>query len=98
MAAVPMDYSADVGEPNAGSLEIGGAVKALKHAEELVGVAHIETHAVVANEDDLLGRGGSGADFNLRSFTRASVFKRIGNQVDHDLAEQGGISFHLRQI
>ena len=39
------------GEANAGSLELLGAVQALKDSESLVGVLHAKAHAVVAHKD-----------------------------------------------
>src|SRR5438093_9370425 len=46
-AAVPVDDPLHDGQADAGALVVLGVVQPLEHAEELVGVAHVEADAVV---------------------------------------------------
>src|SRR5689334_12347616 len=46
-AIVPLDDAADVGQADAGSLEVFHTVQALEYAEQLVHVVHVETGAIV---------------------------------------------------
>src|SRR2546426_131573 len=49
-AAVPRDHAVHVGQADAGALEFCRRMQALKYAEQLAGVIHVETHTVVAYE------------------------------------------------
>src|SRR5262245_9937420 len=49
-AAVALHDALHDGEAHAVALELGFAVQALEHAEELAGMAHVEAGAVVAHE------------------------------------------------
>ena len=48
-----MDDALHDREADAGTFEILRAMQPLEHAEELVGVSHIEAGAIVADKDDL---------------------------------------------
>src|SRR5438874_12336468 len=48
--AVPMHDPVDNGQPHAGAVVVLGAMQPLKHAEQLVGVAHVEAGPVVLDE------------------------------------------------
>jgi len=63
---MPLNNTADIGQPNAGALEFMGAVEPLKDAKELIDILHIEADAVIANEDHCFAApGGSTADFDF---------------------------------
>ena len=47
---MPHDNPLHQGEPHAGALELRNRVQALKDAEELADVLHVEAHAVIADE------------------------------------------------
>src|SRR5207302_388055 len=49
-AAVFADDALDGGQADAGAFEVLRAMEALKHAEQFVGVAHVEPDAVVAHK------------------------------------------------
>ena len=67
---MPADDPADIGQADTGTLEFIGAVQALKDAEELVGILHIKTHAVIAHEYyGLRTMGRRHTDFNFRLLT-----------------------------
>ena len=51
-----MDHAPDVGQADAGALELLRAVQPLEDAEELLDVLHVEAHTVVADEEDELAR------------------------------------------
>jgi hypothetical protein len=52
---MPVDDAPDIGQPDAGALEIRGPVEPLKHPEELVSVTRVETYPVVPHVNDVLG-------------------------------------------
>ena len=49
--AVTLNDALDDRQADAGALEILRAMQPLEHAEQLVGVAHVETGAIVANKE-----------------------------------------------
>ena len=94
-----MDDAADVGQADAGALELLGAVQPLKHAEQFVRVLHVESDAVVAHEeDDLVGRAWHGADLDLRLRACGGILDRIGQQVDEHEPQQRSVGLHHRKI
>ena len=50
-AAVLVNDSLDIRQTDSGAFELRRLVEALKHTEQLAGVCHIETCAIIANED-----------------------------------------------
>ena len=50
-----IDDAANIGKPDACTLEVFLAVQALKNAEEVVGILHIKPHSVVTDENHDLG-------------------------------------------
>ncbi len=76
------------GQPYTGALELILAVQTMKHLEQLIGLAHVETGAVVTYEIDILDTIVLAADFNLRIFFQTREFERIGQQVAVNLAQQ----------
>ena len=49
---MPMDNALDNGQPHSGTLKFFFSMEPLEHAEQLVRVFHIESHAVVLDEID----------------------------------------------
>src|SRR5690242_20838900 len=85
-AAVPLDDALRQGQPDAGALELVGAMQPLKHAEQLVDVAHVEPHPVVPHEvDDRLSLAPR-PDLDLRIGTAASELEGVADQVREHLA------------
>src|SRR5690348_15098710 len=93
-----MNDPAHVGQPNPGPLEFNGAVEPLEDSEELVRVAHIETHTVVPHKNNILGRARLTADLNPGRFPGASIFKRVADQVEHYLLQEGRVRFDPGQV
>ena len=50
-AAMPVNDSLDTGEPNTGAFELVACVQPLEYSKELVGLFHVESHAIVPNKD-----------------------------------------------
>lgn len=92
MSAVAFDDALDDRQADAGAFKFLGAVQALEDAEQFVGVFHIETDAVVADENDGFIVHGAQADFNDGGFARPAVFDGIGKQVGKDLFEKARIA------
>jgi hypothetical protein len=60
------DDTLDIGQSNAGAFELVGVVQPLKNAKQLIGVLHIEAHAIIADKKDLFAVvPGMAADFDL---------------------------------
>jgi hypothetical protein len=51
---VTLDDALDDGQTHAGALEILQAVQPLEHAEQLIGIFHVEAGAIVTDEENLL--------------------------------------------
>src|SRR6266436_4393537 len=62
--AVPLNNPPDVGQTHAKAFKIRTGMQPLKDAEEFGRVSHVETDAVIADEDNRLLVGGGRADFN----------------------------------
>ena len=77
-----VDNATNVRQTNAGTLEIGGAMQSLENAEQFVGVAHVESHSIIANENDVLTLIIGTPDLNPRLFAWSRILKRIGEQVE----------------
>ncbi len=93
-----MDHALNNGQSDASALELVRPVQALENAEELVGVAHIESGAVVADEIDGF-RSPLAADFDFGLIpARAGVFEGVGDEIGPSLPQQGGIAPAGREI
>lgn len=88
------DDAADIREADAGALEFGLGVEALKDAEEFGGVFHVESDAVIAHVEDVFGGVyalGNGADFDARVGGGRGVFGGVLDEIGPDLPEHGGV-------
>ena len=94
-----MNDTADIGQPDAGSVEFIGSMESLKDAEEFVGVAHIESYTVVPDEHYcfvLTGLLTADLDGGLGSCP--GKLNGIADQIGKDLSQHGRISGDLRQL
>ena len=80
------DDAADVGQADAGPLILARGVQALEDAEQLAGVAHVETDPVVADEESNLSVRGGTPHLNLGTFPATGVLQGIGEQIAHHQA------------
>src|SRR5689334_5309570 len=85
-----LDDAANVSEADAAALEVLRAMKPLEDSEQLVGVLHVEAHAVVPDVDDVLGaRNVDRADLDARPLPRARVLQRVPQEVpEHEEQER----------
>ena len=85
--------------PDAGALVVLGAVQALEDAEELADVLHVEAHAVVAHKVGTCSPSCSSQPTSMwATLALAGELEGIGQQVDEDLLEQGGVGLAGRQV
>jgi hypothetical protein len=80
------------GQADPRAFEILVPVQALKDAKEFVFVLHVETHAIVTNEEDSLSLLLKISDLNNGALARTGELERIGNQVLKNLLNQNGIA------
>src|SRR4051812_38082226 len=93
-----LDNSADNRQAYARALKLRLRVKALEDSKKLLGVIHVETHAVITDKNDpLLGRFVP-AHFNPSLTAVAGVLERITKQVEKHLAQQQWITSDGRQL
>src|SRR5207237_6228312 len=96
-AAVALNDAPDVGEADAGALEVRAAVQALKDAKQFLGIFHVEAHAVVADEDNRLSLRLEGADLDAGLGAGPGVFEGVGQQVDEDQPQQRRVAANIWQ-
>src|SRR5258706_10117919 len=96
-ATVALDHSLHDCQANSGTLKFIEAMEPLKDAEKFVGVAHIETGAVVLDEISRFAVLRPTANLDARVLAFAGKFQRVGNQVGPDLLEQRRIGLAARQ-
>src|SRR5205823_11910466 len=75
-------------QTDAGARERLLRMEALKHAEELVGIAHVETDAVVAHVVDGVRALAQCALFDAGWIAAGAEFEGIGQQVDQHLRSE----------
>ena len=93
-----MNNPTNVGEPNTGSFKLIDSVQSLKYSKQFGGVLHVESHAIVADEKNDLGRAGVlHTDLNRRDRPGARKLHGICDQVHKDLSEHGRIALYFRQ-
>src|SRR5713101_1822709 len=89
--AVTVDDTPDDGKAYTDSLVLFGTVEPLEHAEELVGVAHVETGAVVFHVVDVcvaLLCLSPAADLDDGGVLIAREFDRVAEQIRQHLLQQ----------
>ena len=92
-----MDDALHNGQAHPGSFVLFGAVQALEDAKELVCICHIEADPIVLDKIDVFPSNLATADFDHSDLALAGKFEGIGQQIDQDLLEQGGIGLTVRQ-
>ena len=90
--AVAGDNPLGNGQADARALEGIGLMETLEDAEKSVSVGHIETDAVVADEEDDAVAAAKGADFDDGLRTRAAELDCIGEETGEELFEEFGIA------
>src|SRR5580765_4570353 len=96
-AAVPVNDAADMGEADAGTFEFIILMKPLKDPEEIAGVAHVESGAIVAYKESALALSGLAADLDDRRRPLAGVLDRVAQQVQPDETKRGQIASDFRK-
>src|ERR1700733_10014801 len=96
-AAMARDDSSDDGEANAGAGELG-SMQALEGSEQLVGISHVETDAIVADEIDRHAVADLCADPDDGPIPRPGIFDGIAEQIRPHLLEHGGVALCRGQL
>jgi hypothetical protein len=86
-----VDNALHDGQPYAGSLVLLSPVQPLEHAEQLVGVLHVEAGAIIFDVVSVLAVELFPANFDLRRVTLAGELERIAQQVGEDLPQERGV-------
>src|SRR5262245_20057001 len=93
-----MDDALHCREADAGPLERVRGMKALKDAEELVHILHVEAHTVVTDKYHRLGAVRiTHTDLDLGARPRARELEGIGDEVDQNDLEHGPVPVDLGQ-
>ena len=94
-----LNYSADVGQPDARAGELGVRMQALKDPEQSARITHVESHAIVADIKQVFpGFRPFDSDLDVGWGAIAGVFDRIGEEIGPDLANHGGIGLDLGEL
>src|SRR5919202_2155045 len=75
-----------------------GTMQPLEHPKEFVGVAHVEADAVVAHKVDRLPALLAPPHSDAGHVPVGGKFEGVGQQVDEDLLQQGGVGLAGREI
>ena len=95
---MPKYNALDRGQSNPGALELVLSMKSLEDAEQLVGVFHVKTNAVVSNEEHGVGAVLVGAsDVNVSLHACAGELYGIPNDIDESQSQHWAISVADRQ-
>ncbi len=78
----------DIGQPDARAFEFVSLVQPLEDAEQPIGVLHVEPDPVVSNREHHLPRLRRATNLDLGRRPLSGVLHGIGNEVEHDLAQQ----------
>jgi hypothetical protein len=90
-----LNDTVDIRQPYASALEFFGAVEALKDPEELVGISHVESDAVVANKEyGLVGMANARSNFDFRLKARPRIFQGIRQKIDQYQAKHSSVTLH----
>src|SRR5262245_38986872 len=90
-AAVAHDDAVRDGQAHARALELARTVQPLEHAEQLVGVLHVEARAVVRDRKDHFPAFDAAADADARLRPLRAVLEGIADQVRPYVADDGWI-------
>src|SRR5256885_4895750 len=96
--AVPVHDALHGRKPDAGSRVFGRGMQALKRAEELVGVGHVEARSVVADEEGRAAAILQGADFDVRLRRLRGELPRVSNEVVEGGPQQMRIAFGAHSV
>src|SRR5688572_1239920 len=80
-STMSFDDAPDVGQPDAGALELFLPVQSMEHAKQLAGVAHVEPDAVVADGKRPGIVAGLRADGDHGRRLPPGIFNRVAEQV-----------------
>src|SRR6266513_2331871 len=86
-AAMPVDDAAHGGEPNPGAFEFRRRMEPLKHAEQLVGVAHVEAGAIVLDHEHATAVFLLRRELHARLRLLAGVFPAVAQEIVEDDAQ-----------
>jgi hypothetical protein len=87
-----LDDVLDDGQADPAAFVFIMAVQALKNLEQFVGKSFIKPRTVVFNVVDGFVSFGASADFDNGGLFVSGELDGIGEQIDHDLLDQGGIA------
>src|SRR3546814_3920742 len=90
--AVLVDDPLNGGEADAGSGKLAGVVQALKGAKELVGMCHVETRSVVADEIGVLPLVAAAAELDAGRRAPGGELPGVAQQVLQSDLQQLGIA------
>src|SRR5471030_895577 len=97
-ASVLVNHPLNGCEAYADALKILAPVKPLENAEQLVDVPHIEADPVVAHVNHGRFIAGDLADLNDGGLTVDGELDRIGQQIHHNMLEEGRVAVQHRQF
>ena len=93
-----LDDAARKSQADSGTLEVLGALKPLKHAEDFIDITHIEADAIVLDRIKHLPITDSAA-YGYDGFrARAGIFDCVFEEVEPDLAKQSLIAPSGRKV
>src|ERR1700730_8576433 len=95
---VAIDNSMHRGEPDSRSREIRFAMQTLEWAEEIVGIFHIKSRAIVTNEEHGVPSFLVGPDFNPRLRDFCGELPCVPNQIVERHAHEPAIGLHQKLI
>src|SRR5919204_3739821 len=96
--AVAVDDALHDREAHSSAGIVLGTVQPLEHPKEFVGVTHVEADAVVAHKVDRLPALLAPPHDDAGHVSADSKLEGVGQQVDKDLLEQGGVGLAGREI
>ena len=73
------------GQSNAGAFKLIGAMQPLKNSEQFVGVLHVKSGPVIADEINIFAVVGLTSGFDDRHCALARILERVRKQVCPDL-------------
>jgi hypothetical protein len=93
LPSVTMDDALNGSQSYSGAFKLFSKMQALKYAEQLVYILHVETRAIVPHEYlDFILVSGHTANLDFGLSPQAREFDRIGNKVDNNQLQHGTVS------